>query len=49
MNMTAEENREYKRLKELAEKYNLYAELCPNRHLFTEGFMEGYKCALAKS
>ena len=40
--MYREETYEEKKLRVISEKNNPYAEGCPNRHLWSEGFRYGY-------
>lgn len=40
--MEKEENQEQKNIRSISEEKNPYAETCPNRQLWSEGFRSGY-------
>ena len=41
--MNIEETEKQKQIREISERNNPYANECPNRHLWSEGFRSGYK------
>lgn len=40
-----EESKQEKEIREISENKNPYAQECPNRHLYSEGFRAGYSYA----